>query len=172
MISALVLADDPSFAQPASADAVVRTLAALIPATIEGLIRDVSVAGLEARTDLHKIADHAGCDLILSPDHAGLLPAALKAARCDLVFILNAGFAPNAGYIEEIGDRFQSARAPSALLMRQEGTSFFTRLLPQYSPVQGVVTKRGALSAPRDFAQVRRMTRGGLTARVQLRRVD
>ena len=51
MISALVLADDASFPQPASADAVVRTLSALIPATIEGLIRDVAVTGLDGRRE-------------------------------------------------------------------------------------------------------------------------
>ena len=172
MISALVLADDASFPQPASADAVVRTLSALIPATIEGLIRDVAVTGLDGRRELLKIADHAGCELILSADHAQLLPAALKAARCDLVFVLKAGFAPNPGYIEEISDRFQSSRAPSALLMRREPETFFTRLLPQFSPVAGFVTKRSALSAPRDFNHALSSVKGGFTARVQLRRVD
>ncbi len=172
MISALVLADDASFSQPASADAVVRSLAALIPATIEGLVRDVSVAGLDGRRELFKIADHAGCELILSADHASLLPEALKASKCDLVFVLKAGFAPNAGYIDEIGDRFQSGRAPSALLMRAEPHSFWTRLMPQFSPVQGIVTQRARLHAPRHFSDLLRATRSGITARTQLRRVD
>lgn len=172
MISAVIIAQDRGLTPDPSAEALVRTLAALVPAAIEGLIRDVTLAGLKSHGQLFNIADHAGCELAQADDLQGVIAAGLKSARSDLVLLLCAGFAPNAGYVDEIGDRFQSAQMSSALLLRREPETFLTRLLPQFSPVRGVVAKRSAFAKATSFDHALRCIGGGITARVQLRRVD
>ncbi|MDB5644321.1 MAG: uncharacterized protein JWN07_3638, partial [Hyphomicrobiales bacterium] len=102
MLSAIILAADARQA-PVPPDALVRTLAALVPAAIEGLVRDVTLAGL-AGSELADIADHAGCEFVESVDAGMIIAHALKIARGPNVFLLRAGRAPEAGFIDEIGD--------------------------------------------------------------------
>jgi hypothetical protein len=91
----------------------VRTLSALVPAAIEGIVRDVTLACAGDIAELRKIADHAGCEIAEAADPAGAIAAGLASARGDLLLILRAGYAPQSGFIEEIADMFQRATRPS-----------------------------------------------------------
>jgi hypothetical protein len=123
MLSALVIATDGKDA-PVAADALVRTLAALVPAAIEGLVRDLTIAGL-AGHDLASIADHAGCEFSESLAASDVIANGLKLVRGPHVFVLRAGHAPEAGFIEEIGDFLnRSGAAERGALMRQKPESF------------------------------------------------
>jgi len=173
MLSAIILACDRSAPEPASLEAVVRSLSSLVPATIEGLVRNVTLASAGESEDLRKIADHAGCEIAMAADASGVIAAGLGGARGDLLLILRAGYAPQAGFIEEVADCFQRATRPEALLFRAVPEGLLTRLAPGLSPVQGLVAKRGGLDrASPDLASLVRRAGSAPTARTRLRRVD
>lgn len=173
MLSAVVLAANSRHA-PVAPEALVRTLAALVPAAIEGLVRDVTLAGM-AGSDLAEIADHAGCEFTESVDHAQILAQALKLARGTNVFVLRAGRAPSAGYINEIGDFL--ARSDAGLrgaLMRDEPESFWTRTFPGLCPVSGLIASRQRMieAGCSDLASLARALRPQVALRARGRRVD
>ena len=173
MLSAIILATDRAAPQSASSEAVVRTLSALVSAAIEGIVRDVTLACAGDNTDLRKIADHAGCEIAGAADPSGAIAAGLASARGDLLLVLRAGYAPQAGFIEEIADMFQRATRPNALRFRTVPDSFLTRLAPGFAPVQGLVAKRSVLDATSaDFATLVSRAGAAPTARARLRRVD
>ena len=172
MLSAVVLATDLSRPQGASSEAVVRTLSALVPAAIEGIVRDVTLACAGDIAELRKIADHAGCEIAEAADPAGAIAAGLASARGDLLLILRAGYAPQSGFIEEIADMFQRATRPNVLRFRAVPDSFFTRLVPGLAPVQGLVARRAVFdpTSP-DLATLVRRAGAAPTARARLRPV-
>ena len=172
-MSALVIAIDGKDA-PVSPDALVRTLAALVPAAIEGLVRDLTIAGV-AGQDLPAIADHAGCEFSESVAAADVLANGLKLVRGPNVFVLRAGHAPEAGFIEEMGDVLnRSGAGERGALMRQKPESFLPTLVPALSPVVGLMASRErmlraqALRFPGLVAQVKPQ----ITLRARGRRVD
>ena len=173
MLSAIVLATDRSAPQSASSEAVVRSLSALVSAAIEGIVRDVTLASAGHSEELRKIADHAGCEIAEASDPAGAIAAGLASARGDLLLVLRAGYAPQAGFIEEIADMFQRATRPDALRFRIVPTGFLMRLAPGLSPVRGLVAKRAILDvASPDLATLVRRAGAAPTARTRLRPVD
>lgn len=167
MLSAVIVASDGRVRVSASPEAMVRTLASLVPAAIEGLIRDVTLAATNGTAQAAEIADHAGCALALSAGPDSVLAAGLAAARGDLVLILRAGRAPEAGFIEEITDMFGVARtrAPAAAILRASPATLLQRLFPGLGAVEGLIVRkaaiapgvssleqlRGALASPREF---------------------
>lgn len=173
MLSALVLAADRNV-PPTKPDVLVRTLAALVPAAIEGLVRDLTIAGL-AGSDLAEIADHAGCEFSESVSPADILTNGLKLVRGPNVFVLCAGHAPEAGYIEEIGDFLgRSSAGERGALMRQKPESFLPTILPTLAPVVGVIASRQKIVAAnaQDFASLVRHVKPQVALRARGRRVD
>lgn len=128
MLSALLLV--PHGSPPNATAQVVRSLAALVPLVVEGLVRDVILMGPAAAV-WHGIADHGGCRL------AGSMPQALVLARGPWVFVLQAGFAPDAGFAEEAADFMASGTG--AALLRAQPTGFFTRLFPDSAALAGII---------------------------------
>ena len=141
MLSVIVLTGYGSNA--ASPEAVVRTLAALVPSVVEGLVRDVTLAAPVGAPQIRDIADHAGCTLAESGSGAAL-SAGFAAARGDLILVLLAGRAPGAGFSGEVADRFEVAasRAPRSAILRAEPDKFHRRLLPALAPVEGLIVRR------------------------------
>ena len=173
MLSAIILATDRSAPQSASSEAVVRSLSALVSAAIEGIVRDVTLASAGDSEELRKIADHAGCEMAEAADPSGAIAAGIASARGDLLLVLRAGYAPQAGFIEEIADMFQRATRPDALRFRIVPTGFWTRLAPGLAPVRGLVAKRSVLDvASPDLATLVRRAGAAPTARTRLRPVD
>ncbi|MDB5508387.1 MAG: uncharacterized protein JWL93_856 [Hyphomicrobiales bacterium] len=173
MLSVIVLASDARM-QPALPDAVVRTLSALVPAAIEGLVRDVTLAGQTGR-DLGHIADHAGCVLCESDDAHSVLGFALDAARGQRLFVIRAGRAPEAGFIEEISD-FLSAkgRQPRGAVMRERPETILARAFPRFAPAAGLVAPRDIMlkAGAMSLEDLVRGARPALTLRARARRVD
>ena len=173
MLSALILATDAKDA-PVAADALVRTLAALVPAAIEGLIRDLTISGL-AGCDLASIADHAGCEMAESLAPSDVLANGLKLVRGPNVFVLRAGHAPEAGFIEELGDVLnRSGAGERGALMRQKPETFLPTLIPALSPVIGLMSSREKMlrAQARDFARLVSQVKPQITLRARGRRVD
>ena len=144
MLSAIVLACDASQPHPAEPEAVVASLAALVPAVIAGLVREASLAVTAGDAAMREIADHAGCRLVEAVAAADVLPAALAAARGPRVLVLRAGCVPEQGFAEELADFLRSDPADCALL-RQMPARGLARILPSLAPVAGLVGAQSAM---------------------------
>ncbi|HEY5225798.1 MAG TPA: transposase, partial [Methylovirgula sp.] len=88
-------------------DAVVRTLAPLVGASVRGQVRDVVLAG-PPEAGLEIIAQHAGCAIVEAATEAEALRGAVAAARTGDLMFLRAGYVPQAGFFEEIEDLLNS----------------------------------------------------------------
>ncbi len=172
MLSVVVIAADAAVPVSPSPEAIVRTLAALVPAVVAGVARDFTLAGLSGAPGLEEIADHAGCALALADGPDAVLAAGLGRARGDHLLVLRAGFAPGAGFLEEAGDLIGGAFA-GAVLLRSEAETLVTRLAPDLASVQGVIVARSRMaSGARDIAGLARGVKPARTMRARLRRVD
>jgi hypothetical protein len=156
MISALVLS--PSLvagkSAPRASEAVARSLSALVRAAVEGILRDVAIAGPEGE-DLAVLADHAGCDFIEASSAQQGLSRGLARMRGEIAFIVEGGYAPPSGFAEEASDILREADFCGALL-RRAPHSLATRLAPGLARPVGALVFRSTLNgaAPRDLADV------------------
>ncbi|SFK12751.1 hypothetical protein [Methylocapsa palsarum] len=161
-------------------EALVRTLASLVRANVEGLVRDVAIAG-PFGLDLATVADHAGCGLFEAKNEAGWLRLAIEAARGPEVFLLRSGRAPDAGFIEEAGDFLASASRAGlsgdgrsrAARMTCAPENFVERLFPRAAPAAGLIAPRALLLAGpvKEFAGLARFVRPETTLRTNARRI-
>ncbi|HVB88881.1 MAG TPA: hypothetical protein VND97_01645 [Beijerinckiaceae bacterium] len=144
MISALVSA----FAAPASAspDGVVHTLAAMVPGAVAGLLADVTLVGPPEAADLASICDYAGCGFLSGADEAELLRRGISAARRDLCLIMQAGYVPGAGFLEELSDLARRGPAGFRAAALRQSPQGAWRLLAR-GPVRAVVAPKSALLA-------------------------
>ena len=152
MVSIVLLAADPARPSP-SPEAVVRTLTALIPGAIEGVVKDVVLAGPPENSDLRRIADHAGCELVEGePTH--LLQSALAATRDAIVLVLLAGDIPGEGFVDELSDLL--LEGPPSALMRRRAEGLWQTILPRTAPISGILAPKAQLSAgqPMHFLQL------------------
>ncbi len=132
-----------------------RTLVALVPAAIEGVVRDVVLAASAATPDLARIADHAGCDFVVA-DARELMPAALARLKEQRVFVLRAGRIPEHGFIGELAD-LMAYGAERCALLRDAPHSMLTRIAPGLSPASALVAPRARLATcAADVRQVAR----------------
>jgi hypothetical protein len=165
---------------PDPVEILVRTLASLIRANVEGLLRDVAIAG-PSGSDLVNVADHAGCGLIEAANEACWLRLAIVAARGPDVFLLRSGRAPDFGFIEEAGDFLSSARGAKESSDDRRGVAqiscaperFIERLFPQTAPAAGLIAPRALLlrGPSQGFAGLARFIRPPTTLRTNARRV-
>ena len=146
MYSALVLVQHGSNGAPSS-EAIVRTLSALVPAAIEGVVRDVALATSNASDDLSRIADHAGCEYVTAPE-GDLVSASLAALKEPRILVVRAGRIPEHGFTGELAD-FASWRGQSCGLLLEAPNSLLTRVLPRFSRAAAVVAPRIAIKSAR-----------------------
>jgi hypothetical protein len=157
MISALVLS--PSLVEgkslPRASEAVARSLGALVRAAVEGVLRDVAIVGPEG-DDLAVLADHAGCEFIETASTQQGLSQGLARMRGDIAFILEGGYAPPSGFIEEASDVLREGELFRGALLRCAPHSFITRLAPGLARPVGALVARSTLNgaAPRNLADV------------------
>lgn len=105
MFSAIVTAfsGNRSNAHP-SPEAVVRTLSAMVPASIAGIVADLKIVGPLDFVELGAIADHAGCEMYADASEAEALRRGLAACRREFVLAIRAGYGPGPGFLEELAD--------------------------------------------------------------------
>ncbi len=174
MLSALVFVCGASVPETPSPESVVRTLAALVPGVVEGLIRDLTLAVWPDGESMRAIADHAGCALAVAQRPEALVSAGLAAARGADLLVLRAGYAPQAGFVEEISDLLRKRVAGESLaaLWRAEPEGVAARLVPSLAPVCGLIAARDGLPpGAADFAALARAVQPMPTLRTRLRRV-
>ena len=146
MLSAVVIACDAAQPHPATPEAVVASLAALVPAVIAGLVGEASLVVMTGDAAMRDIADHAGCRLVEAVAAADVLAAGLAAARGPRLLVLRAGCIPGRGFVEELADFLRSGAEESALL-RQTPMRGLARLLPWRAAIAGVIGTQSRLRA-------------------------
>jgi hypothetical protein len=172
MLSTVVFCDEDSDRRARDLlENLVRTLGSLVSANVEGLLGDVAIAG-PAGEGLGAIADHAGCALIEAPGEADWLRQAIEAARGPDLLLLRSGRAPEAGFIEEVGD-FLLGGGGRAARLRAAPEAFSERLFPGLAPVAGLIAPRAScLRAPSSrFRRLVDFIRPDATLRTRARRI-
>src|SRR5947199_8571356 len=111
MLTAIVLAnpqEKQELARRAPEEAA-RTLAFLVSAAVQGLVRDAVLIG-EDSAALRYVADYAGCTLVTESEPSKALSAALACAHAEHVFLLKAGYAAEPPLLDEIRDFVEFGR--------------------------------------------------------------
>jgi GT2 family glycosyltransferase len=81
---------------------LVRTLAALVPGAVAGLIREVIISDAGSRDDTAAVADVAGCDVLVASGSVGAgLKQAAQRAKAPWLLFLRPGTVPDADWIGE-----------------------------------------------------------------------
>lgn len=135
MLTVVVCAND-------SAAELAGLLAALVPAAVDGLVREVIVTDPAPRAEIRAICEDAGAEL--APSFA----EAAAQAHYEVVLVLPAGMRLRAGWEAAVGERLARGGGPASLAGERDG--WFRR------PPVGVLTGRDRLAAAKDLAGLRR----------------
>jgi hypothetical protein len=150
-----VLRDDP---------ALVDTLAALVPAAAEGIVRDVVLGTTDETPFVQELADAAGCGIVTQPgDRSALVRAAVRRVKGPWLLLLEPGLAPGGDWMADAADFIDEAGRDVTLaavftlasrggagpraraFLRNAATSLFGRT----DPLQGLVAHREGWEAGR-----------------------
>ena len=149
---------------------VLRTLSALVPATVEGAVRDVALLVVGDGGEVSAIADEAGCGLVREASFEAAMTRALTGARAAWICVLQAGALPGRGFAEDVANALEAAGdPPHALLLRGNGGRF-GRIFPSLATVTGVIAPRQRFSG-RTCASFADLLRCARPARTLLGRV-
>jgi hypothetical protein len=91
------------------AEDLARTLGSLVPAAVEGFLRDVTVRDLGSADETRRVCDHAGARWLES----GEISEAIKSARCDWILFLAPGARLLDGWIEPASIHIQKLTSPA-----------------------------------------------------------
>lgn len=174
MISAIVLSPSLGAGQNVARapEAVARSLSALVRAAVEGILRDVAIVG-PAAEDLATLADHAGCAFIETSSAQDGLARAFAQMRAEIAFVLEGGYAPPSGFIDETGDLLREAETFRGALLRLAPDSVMTRLAPGLARPVGALVVRTTLNgaSPSDLGDIIRRAKIRRALRVRAQRL-
>lgn len=121
-------------------------LAALVPAAVDGLVRQVIVVGLGSTDETAGICEDAGAELVADFGEAA------RRARYDKVLVLPVEMRLKPGWDTVLGGRLARGGQPAVLGGLRE--SWFK------APKAGVLAGRDDLAGAGDFTALRRKARG------------
>lgn len=156
-------------------EAVVRTLGALVSASVRGLVRDVVLAGPQ-KANLGIIADHAGCSSVEGESEAERLRRALALVRAEDLLVLRPGYILETGFIDEIEDLLAEGALRDGRRICAVAGTYWQRLIPALLPVVGLVASVESCRAVNDggaqgLATLIRATRARTPLQTRARRV-
>lgn len=136
---------------------VVATLSSLVPGAAAGLVRDVQLVDRQGGATMERVADVAGCHLLVRDATDGaLLSEGARAARSNWLLFLRAGAILEGGWIDESAQFmetatlapkaraavFRYARSPHAELRMRDAFRSARRWLLGPSADQGLLISR------------------------------
>jgi hypothetical protein len=142
-----------------NAEALARTLGSLVPAAVEGFVRDVTVRDLGSEDETRKVCDHAGARWL----QGGELSEAIKSARCDWMLFLAPGARLLNGWIEPASTHIQKLTSPARFTRsRARKLSLFLRLKGGPDPLaEGLlIHRKQALALARQGMTAQSLARG------------
>ena len=155
MLSAIILAETDE-------RRIVATLASLVPASAAGLVRDVCLVARPPADTIARVADVAGCNVLVADGPNGaLLAQAATAARSNWLLFLRAGAILESGWIDETAQFMESAslssrtraalfryaRSPHSDLRMRDAFKAARRLLLGPTADQGLLISRAHYEA-------------------------
>ena len=122
-----------------------QTLAALVPAAVEGLVRDVVVLDHGSRDGSADVADAAGCRFLTDWD----LPDVIAAARGEWLLLLEPGARPSNGWLEAVAEHALTGKAAARFAVaRDHRRPFLQRLIGKGTALeQGLLIPKGQAGA-------------------------
>lgn len=172
VLSGIVIIPASSVHAPFLAQTLLRGLSALVPATVQGVVADVTIAAPKGLEGLDRIADHAGCALQEADILSDAVRAALGNARKEHVLLLGFGHSPAPGFHQELDALYRAG--VRRCIMREEPGSFLHRVFPALSPaVMATVEREHAdrlMAADPGFASMRKLAASLRKARIMAHR--
>jgi hypothetical protein len=142
--------------------ALVDTLAALVPAAADGLLRDVVLAGSAESEFLRRVADAAGCGLLaVSGDRPSTVASGARQVKGPWVLVLEPGLVPGGDWMAETEAFLEEAepgdaaayslapRGPLARQLRAHALNWRCQIMGQAHPLQGLIAARDILAQGR-----------------------
>lgn len=135
-----------------------RTLGSLVPAAIEGIVREVMVIDRGSTDQTLAVADHAGCTLVADGD----LAAAVRRARAEWLLLVEPGARLLDGWVEPVLLHATKFTTPARFSRSRSSSRFLARFLPRSRPLaEGfLVSKPQALARVKSGEGVEAMLRG------------
>ena len=148
MISVLLLGFESSGRQAATPGDAVRTLASLVPATVEGVVRDLCLVGPAAKAGLADVADHAGCVYRTAERIPDSIRLGTRELRCPCVLVTFAGAVFDRPFVEELSSLLPTLDdAEGTYILRAVRHDLIGRVFPSIGLVAGVLAQRTWLEA-------------------------
>lgn len=130
------------------ADALARTLACLVAAAVEGVVREVMVVDHGSSDHTVAVADHAGCSLL----HGGELAVGVRRARGEWILLLEPGARLADGWTEDVVVHVARLAQP-ARFSRASGAG--SRFLARFLGARRPLADGFLLSKPQALARLR-----------------
>lgn len=141
-----------------SEEGLARTLASLVPAAIEGVVRDVIVCDHGSTDQTYRVAEHAGCHLV-----NGGIAAAVKQAKGEWLLVLEPGARLLDGWIEPVAMHVERQTSPARFSRaRSARTPFLARIFARKRALAHglLISKPQAAALSSKVANAETMARG------------
>jgi glycosyltransferase involved in cell wall biosynthesis len=137
-------------------DGLARSLAPLVSAVVEGLVREVIVCDHESADGTLKVAEHAGCRVV-----TGEIAEAIRAAKSEWLLLLEPGARLTGDWQDPVSSHIARNTMPANFSRSRESRPrLFARVFATALATGLVVTKRQALSRARPGQGAEGVARG------------
>jgi cellulose synthase/poly-beta-1,6-N-acetylglucosamine synthase-like glycosyltransferase len=128
-----------------SEEALARTLASLIGAAVEGVVREVIVCDRGSTDNTHRVADQAGCHYLAD----GGIDAGVQQAKGDWLLLIEPGARLVEGWTEEVLEHIGRTAGPARFSRaRADRTPFLARVFSaRRTLAEGLVISRKQAAA-------------------------
>ncbi len=147
-------------------EGLTRTLASLVPAAVEGMVREVIVCDRESTDHTHRVAEQAGCHFLAT----GGIAAGIRQAKGEWLLLLEPGARLAEGWTESVAEHTaRHVMAARFSRSRSARRPFLSRVFRfQRALAEGlVITKRQAASLSRSAQAAEAIARGLATRRLE-----
>jgi glycosyltransferase involved in cell wall biosynthesis len=140
-------------------EGLARTLASLVAAVVEGVVRDVVVCDLGSTDQTRYVAEHAGCHFLAK----GGISAGIAAAKGDWLLIVEPGARLMEGWTDPVVSHLNRSMMPARLSRaRGDRLPFLAKVFSANRPLAQalLITRRQAASLAKNAGSAEALARG------------